>query len=229
MAKGDKRIKRLSRKKETDRRTRRLEKTKDKASNNLTRREVKANKVGRRAADILAEAKYQGSLGTKKGIRKMTQLGQQYNKQVTEGQRQGFSMVPGSREVTSPGITRKDDKTNMFNVNTEMGTIKSRTKLTSNKNPGGGITGHNVTETGKKKTVHVGLTGDHFMVKQKGSWDNITGEFTGKTRSHKISDRKAGKRIEKFAPIIPGVVSQNTRLRNLTDKKAKRIYKHHGR
>ena len=220
MAKGDKRIARLSKKKETDRRTRRLEKTKDKASNNLTRREVKANKVGRRAADILAEAKYQGSLGTKKGIRKMTQLGQQYNKQVTEGQRQGFSMTPGSREVTSPGITRADDKTNMFNVNTEMGTIKSRTEWSTKKG----------FETGKRKTVHVGLTGDHFIVKQKGSWKDFagstTGEFTGKTRSHKISDRKARKRIEKFGG--PGV-DLDTRFRNLTDKKAKRIYKHHGR
>jgi hypothetical protein len=223
MAKGEKRIKRLSRKKETERRDIRLEKQRGKVSEQFTRREIKKRKIGRKAANTLAEAKHQGTLGTKKGIRKMTRLGEKYNRQVS---RPSFSMTPGSREVTSPGITRKDDKTNMFNVNTEMGTIKDRTKITSEKNPGGRITGHNIAERGKRKTVHVGLTGDHFIVKQKGSWNIDTGEFTGKTRSHKISDRKAGKRIKKFGG--PGV-DQNTRLRNLTDKKARRIYKHHGR
>ena len=122
MAKGEKRISRLERKPKSDRRTIRLQKQKDKTSGEFTRREIKERKTGRKAAATLTEAKHQGTLGTKQGIRKMTRLGEKYNRIVSKP---SFSMTPGSREKISPGITRADDKTNAFHTGWQDPTIRA--------------------------------------------------------------------------------------------------------
>jgi hypothetical protein len=111
MAKID-RLKKRQEKKYTDRRQIRVQKHEMKGAGK-TKQEVRSVKLQTKAASTLGTAKKLGAQDTSVGVNKMARLGQKYNRQIA---RSGFTMKPGSREVTSPGITRKDDKTNAFSV-----------------------------------------------------------------------------------------------------------------